>query len=186
MSASSWLNKKLIAGIIIIVVILSVFLWIGLTYNNFVRLDQNIDAQWNEIKNQDRRKMDLIPTLVNLTEGYQQFEKSTLENVTRLRSQWLIAGSDQEKANISVQMSGYLSGLRFTYEAYPELQAVAPLRDTMDEIAGTENRITYARTLYIDYVREYNTAIKVLPSAIIAGMFGFDEKENLFSSAPSM
>ena len=103
--------------------------------------------------------------------------------MTRLRNQWLAASSDSERSDISVEMSGYLSGLQVTFEAYPELRAVEPLRDVMDELAGTENRITYARSLFIDGVREYNTAIRVFPSNIIAGMFGFDERENYFGSS---
>lgn len=183
MARGQKMNMKFIGLIVIILVIFVLFLWVGLTYNNFVRIDEKIDAQWNEIQNQDQRKMDLIPGLINLTEGYQQFEKSTLENVTRLRNQWLAASSDSERSDISVEMSGYLSGLQVTFEAYPELRAVEPLRDVMDELAGTENRITYARSLFIDGVREYNTAIRVFPSNIIAGMFGFDERENYFGSS---
>ena len=176
---------KWLGVIIVVIVIVVLFLWVGMTYNSFIRLDEEIDAQWNEIQNQDQRKMDLIPELINLTEGYQEFESSTLENVTRLRNQWLAATSDQERSDISVDMSGYLAGLQFTFEAYPELQSVGPLRDVMDELAGTENRITYARSVFIDVVREYNTAIRVFPSNMIAGMFGFDERENYFGDSTS-
>lgn len=175
-------NFRSIAMIVIFLIVIVCFIWVGLTYNNLVRLEQNVDAQWNEIKNQDQRKIDLIPSLISLAEGYQQFEKSTLENVTRLRNQWLLAETNQEKADISVELSGFLSGLQFTYESYPELQAIQSLRDVMYEIAGTENRIAYSRTLYIDAVREYNTAIKVFPSNIIAGTFNFGEKDNYFTS----
>jgi LemA protein len=180
------MNMRWIGIIIVVIAVLVFFLWIGMTYNSFIRLDEEIDAQWNEILNQNQRKMDLIPGLINLTEGYQQFEKSTLENVTRLRNQWLAATSDQERADISVDMSGYLSGLQVTFEAYPELQAVGPLRDVMDELAGTENRIAYARSVYIEDVREYNIAIKVFPSNMIAGMFGFEDRVNYFGSTPVM
>ena len=174
---------KWIGLIIVVIVLVVLFVWVGLTYNNFIRLDEEINAQWNEIQNQDQRKMDLIPELINLTEGYQQFESSTLENVTRLRNQWLAASSDQERSDISVDMSGYLAGLQVTFEAYPELQSVGPLRDVMDELEGTENRITYARSVFIDVVREYNTAIRVFPSNMIAGMFGFEKQDNYFDAS---
>lgn len=153
---------------------------IVISYNDLVRLDQDVDAQWSEIKNQDQRKVDLIPQLVSLLSGYQEFESSTLENITALRSGYINATSNRERANISVQMSSMFNDIRITFERYPYLNSIESLLGVQDEIAGTENRIAYARSQYIDAVKEYNTKVRSFPSNLVAGAFGFDEKENLF------
>jgi LemA protein len=176
-------NKNLIL-IITIIIIALILLLIVLTYNDLVRLDQNVEAQWSEIKNQDQRKVDLIPELVVLLADYQEFESSTLENITALRSGYLNATSDRQRANISVEMSSMFNDIRVTFEAYPYLNSIESLLGVQDEIAGTENRIAFARSEYIDDIREYNTKVRSFPSNIVAGMFGFSESENLFGSAP--
>ncbi len=175
------LNKKNLIIIIAVIVIVLILLSTILTYNDLVRLDQNVDAKWSEIKNQDQRKVDLIPQLVSLLSGYQEFESGTLENITALRSGYLNATTDRERANISVGMSSMFNNIQVTFEAYPYLNSIESLLGVQDEIAGTENRIAYARTKYIDAVREYNTKVRSFPSNLIAGAFGFKEKENLFA-----
>ena len=149
-------------------------------YNNLVSLDQDVDAKWSEIKNQDQRKIDLIPQLVTLLSEYQEFESTTLENITALRSGYINATSNKERANISVQMSSMFNDIRFTFERYPYLNSIESLIGVQDEVAGTENRIAYARSQYIDAVKEYNTEVRKFPSNLVAGAFGFEERDNLF------
>jgi LemA protein len=173
-------KKNLIIITTIIVVVLILLLTV-LTYNDLVRLDQNVEAQWSEIKNQDQRKVDLIPQLVSLNTEYQVFEKGTQENITALRSGYLNATTDRERANISDGMRSLFGDIIITIEAYPDLDSIQALQDILDEIAGTENRITYARSRYIDAVREYNTKVRSFPSNLIAGAFGFEERDNLFA-----
>jgi LemA protein len=175
------LNKKNIIIIVAIIVIVLILLSTVLTYNDLVRLEQNVEAQWSEIKNQDQRKLDLIPQLITLNSEYQIFESSTIENVTALRSGYINATTDEERANISVGMSSMFNDIKVTIEAYPDLYSIQALQDVLDEVAGTENRIAYARSKYIDAVREYNTKVRSFPSNLIAGAFGFEEKEPLFS-----
>jgi LemA protein len=166
--------------VIVIIVIVVILLSVVLSYNNLVSLDQDVDAKWSEIKNQDQRKVDLIPQLVSLLSGYQEFESSTLENITALRSGYINATSNKERANISVEMSSMFNDIRITFERYPYLNSIESLLGVQDEIAGTENRIAYARSEYIDAVKEYNTEVRSFPSNLVAGAFGFEERENLF------
>jgi LemA protein len=170
---------KLILLIIIVIIIIILASFIS-AYNELVRLDQEVDANWSEIKNQDQRKLDLIPQLVTLLQGYQEFESSTLENITALRSGYINATSDQERANISMQMSAQFNGIRITFEQYPYLNSIESLLGVQDEIAGTENRIAYSRSQYIDSVKEYNTEVRSFPTNIVAGAFGFEQRDNLF------
>lgn len=175
------LTKKNLIIIITIIVIVLILLLTVLTYNDLVRLDQNVEAHWSEIKNQDQRKVDLIPQLITLNSEYQIFESDTQETITALRSGYLNATTDRERANISEGMRPVFGDIIFSFENNPNLDSSQILQDVLDELAGTENRITYARSRYIDAVREYNTKVRSFPSNLIAGAFGFEERDNLFA-----
>lgn len=167
--------------IIAIVIILVVWLWAS--YNNFIVLGQNIDNQWAKVEVQYQRRIDLIPNLVNTAKGYMQFEKSLLEDITSLRSRWMSSTSVEDKVNYGNALNSALGRLLVVYENYPDLKSVQPVASLMDELAGTENRIAVERSRYNDMVKDYNTAIKVFPSNILANMFGFKER-TYFQAAP--
>ena len=161
---------------IILVVIILIGLWLMGTYNNFITLNQNIEGQWAQVETQYQRRIDLIPNLVNVAKGYMQFEQSLLEEITSLRSQWMSATSINDKVNYGNALDSALGRLLLVYENYPELKSIQAVSSLMDELAGTENRVAVERKRFNDLVREYNTAIKVFPSNMIANMFGFEER----------
>lgn len=160
-----------------VVILLLTTVWIVLAYNSLVAAEQKVEAQWAQVENQYQRKIDLIPNLINVTSQYTQFERSTLENITALRTQWLTSATAEDRLNTSELLDGQLALLIATYENYPTLSSIGLVAGVMDELAGTENRIAIERMRYNEDVRDYNTKISKFPSNIIAGMFGFDKKE---------
>jgi len=62
-------------------------------------------------------------------------------------------------------------------ENYPQLRSIEAVTQLMDELAGTENRISVERRRYNELVRDYNTAIKTFPTNFIASMFSFESRE---------
>ncbi|NOJ26446.1 MAG: LemA family protein [Nitrososphaera sp.] len=126
--------------------------------------DENVKRLAADIDAQLQRRYDLIPNLVNSVKGYLQFEKSVLEEVTRLRSQWQAASSTNERVQLSNQIEEALSKIILTYEAYPDLKSDQVVVRLMDELAGTENRIAVARTYFNDGVRDFNTNIRTFPN----------------------
>ena len=78
------------------------------------------------MENQYRRKLDLIPTLLNITSQYTEFERSVLLNITRLRTQWMENFSFENRVNNSIILDQQLFLLVATYENYPRLQSIAP------------------------------------------------------------
>jgi len=61
-------------------------------------------------------------------------------------------------------------------ENYPQLQSNKAVQSLMDELAGTENRISVERKRFNDQVRDYNTTVKRFPTNLMANMFNFDER----------
>jgi LemA protein len=159
-----------------IVIILIIIVWIWGSYNNFIVLTQNIENQWAQVETQYQRRIDLIPNLVNTAKGYMQFEKSLLEEITSLRSQWMSSATVEDKVKFGNALDSALGRLLAVYENYPELKSIQAVSSLMDELAGTENRIAVERSRFNDKVRAYNTAIKMFPSNILANIFGFEER----------
>jgi LemA protein len=70
-----------------------------------------------------------------------------------------------------------LRGLLAVAEAYPDLKASANFLSLQDELATTENKVSFARQFYNDTVRELNTAVKTVPTNFFAGFAKVSERE---------
>src|SRR3989344_2033706 len=126
-----------------VVIILGLWLWS--TYNSLVGLSTNVDNKWAQVQVQLQRRYDLIPRLVNTTQAYAQFEKSTLTQITQLRSQWAAAPTPEEQVQVTNQLESAISRLLLVFENYPNLKTIDALARLQDELAGTENRVAVAR-----------------------------------------
>lgn len=128
--------------------------------------DENVKRLAADIDVQLQRRYDLIPNIVRTAQAYLQFEKSVLENVTKLRSDWQRASTVNERVQTSNQIEQALSKILVTYENYPQLKSDQQLTRVMDELAGTENRIAVARGNYNDGVRDFNVNLRTFPNNV--------------------
>ena len=170
-----------VVAAIIAVVIFAV--WMILAYNGFVRQEEGIDSQWAQVTNEYQRKIDLIPTLVTTVSEYEEFESSTLENVTALRSQWMNAKSTEDQVNATNALDDALIEITLTYEAYPYIQAIEAVSNLMYSLEGTENRITVERMRYNEDVQEYNSDVRSFPKSKVASWFDFEKRSYYQSEA---
>jgi LemA protein len=180
------LEKGRLLAIVMIVAILALVIfavWMMLTYNGFVRQEEAIDSQWAQVTNEYQRKIDLIPTLVATVSDYEEFESSTLENVTALRSQWMEAKSTEDQVNATNALDEALLEIILTYEAYPYLQAIEAVSNLMYSLEGTENRITVERMRYNEEVQDYNSDVRSFPKSIVAAWFDFEKRSYYQSEA---
>jgi len=157
-------------------IILIVVLWFIGTYNSLISTDQTVNEKWSQVENQYQRRADLIPNLVETVKGYAAHEKTVMEEVTKARSQWAAAKSPDEKIKAAGEMDSAISRLMVVVENYPQLKASDNFVALQAQLEGTENRVTVARMDYNTAVKEYNTKIKVIPTSIVAGMYGFTDK----------
>ena len=155
-------------------VLVLIALALVLVYNRLIQLKVRIDNSWAQIDVQLKRRYDLIPNLVETVKGYAKHEKGTLTEVTKLRAQ-IMSGTPGERAKANDLLTGALKSLFAVAESYPQLKANENFKALQDELAGTENKISYVRMAYNDTVMEYNTAIKVFPNNLISGMLGFKD-----------
>jgi LemA protein len=183
--------KKLLVviGVLVVlgIIVLSLVVMAGGSYNRLVKLQQGVDSQWAQVQNVYQRRADLIPNLVSTVSGAANFEKSTLTEVVNARAsvgQVKVdpnsAPSDPAKLaefeKAQGQLSSALSRLLVVSENYPTLRATEGFRDLQAQLEGTENRISVERKDFNTAVQGYNTAIKSFPTVFFAGMFGFQPK----------
>ena len=166
----------MIIGIIVGAIVLLAILLISAN-NNLVSMEAEVDAALANIDTNLQRRADLIPNLVNTVKGYAAHEQEALDSVTDARAKLAGASTVEEKAAADSELTAALNNLLVIVENYPDLKASANFTQLADELAGTENRIATARRDYNDAVRSYNTAIRKFPNSLIAGMFGFAQKD---------
>lgn len=157
-------------------IVLVIVIWFIGTYNSLVSADQGVNAKWSQVENQYQRRADLIPNLVKIVEEYASHEKTVLEEVTKARSQWAGAKTQGEKVQAAESMDTALSRLMVVVESYPQLKAVDAFVTLQAQLEGTENRVAVARMDYNEEVRNYNIKIKQIPTSIVAGIYGYQDK----------
>jgi LemA protein len=167
---------------IILIVIAVVALFLVFTYNGLVRLRNTVDEGWNQISVQLKRRHDLIPNLVNAVKGYMTFEQETLTRVIEARSA-AVSAQSAGPANAGAaaaaenMLTGALRQLFALVENYPDLKANQNVLELQEQLTTTENQIGFSRQHYNSSVREYNTTIQTFPNVLLAGMFGFRERD---------
>ncbi len=169
--------KKMTGWMIGVVVVLgAIGLFLIAPYNKLVGLEQNVDQHESEIDNKLQRRADLIPNLVQTVKGFASHEEKVMADISNARSKMAGAGTTEEKLAANDELSGALSRLLVVVENYPDLKSDKQFTQLMDELAGTENRISVERSNYNTAVREYNGAVKRFPTLVAAKILGFSEK----------
>jgi LemA protein len=176
----------IVVGVILGVIVLGVVV-VGGTFvskwNQLVTMDTDIKAKWAQVDNQLQRRNDLIPNLVETVKGFAAQEKSIMESIANARAKMAGAGSVSDKIAASNELSSALGRLLVVVENYPQLKSNVTFTRLMDELAGTENRLSVERKRYNDSVQVYNVAVRQFPGNLIASMLGF--KEQPFFEVPA-
>lgn len=167
--------------IIIGVIIIVIAGWFLMTYNSLVTLRNRVREAWSQIDVQLKRRASLIPNLVESIKGYAKHEKEVFENVTKARSALMSAKDPGHKAAANDMLTGALKSLFAVAEAYPNLRASENFKQLQDEISDTETKVAASRQFYNANVLDLNNNIETMPTALIAGMFGFT-KEDFFKA----
>ncbi|MBL8710756.1 MAG: LemA family protein [Rhodospirillaceae bacterium] len=155
--------------------------WGIIIYNRLVRLKTQVANGWSQIDVQLKRRYDLIPNLVESVKDYMSYEQETLRQVIEARNSAVTANAGGLPSHATIAAEGALSaslGRLFALsENYPDLKANDTVRQLMEELASTENKIGFARQFYNDSATTYNATVLSFPDNMIANKFGFREAE---------
>ena len=169
-------------AVVLLLVIVGVAVFVVITYNGLVKARNSVKNSFAQIDAQLQRRFDLLPNLVETVKRFATHEKRILENVAAARSGYLSAHDAKDKIAVNKQLSATLKSLFVVSESYPELKANENFLKLQEELAETEDKVTFARQFYNDAVTIYNNKLQMFPGNMIGGMFGFKEEE-LFNMA---
>ena len=155
--------------IIVVIIVVLVVVYLITAYNGLIRRRNQIENAWSQIDVQLKRRLDLIPNLVETVKGYAAHEKETLDAVIQARNA-AIAAPDSPNAQAAAegQLTGALRQLFALGEAYPDLKANQNFLALQEELTATEGRVAYARQFYNDSVLDYNNKLQQFPTVYFA------------------
>ena len=180
-------------GLLILLAIVVVVGFLGCSgYNGLVQQDESVKKAWNNVQADYQNRSDLVGNLVNTVKGAANFEQKTLTDVIAARAKATSVNIDannltpEKVAQFQAaqgQLSGSLSRLLATVEAYPTLKATENFTKLQNQLEGIENGIKNSRKIFNDEINVYNTKVRSFPMNILGGLFGFRQKEGFKADA---
>ncbi|MFZ1249954.1 MAG: LemA family protein [Candidatus Microsaccharimonas sp.] len=158
-----------------VVALVGIFVWV--TYNSLVTLRVRVDEAWSDINVQLKRRLDLIPNLVETVKGYAKHESGVFTQVTEARANVINAQGVKETAAAENQFEDALKSLFAVAEAYPDLKASQNFSELQAELVDTEDKIQAARRFYNSGVSALNTKIQTFPANVVAAIFKFVNRD---------
>lgn len=148
-------------------------IWAVYSYNRLVKYKNMVMAAWSDISVQLKRRFDLIPKLVEAVQAYSGYERSVLDEITRLRNDSDAVENPKEKSGLESELTVRIKGLIAVAEAYPNLKADSQYLHLLQQLTDIENNIQFARRYYNGAVQMLNVRLDSFPDILIARMFGF-------------
>ena len=175
-------NKGLIVALVVVLAVVFIAaIWFVGTRNSLLVMLEDVQAQQSNVETYLQRRNDLIPNLVSTVKGYAKHEEDVYTAIADARAKLAgtikNSGDPDEISAANAELESAISRLLVIVEQYPELKASEQFIALQDELAGTENRITYARQEYNDVVKTYNKKIKMFPTSIVANMLGLTQEK---------
>jgi len=164
--------------IIALIVVVALVVYLISAYNGLIRRRNQIENAWSQIDVQLKRRLDLIPNLVETVKGYAAHEKETLDAVIQARNAAVAApNTPAAQAQAENALTGTLRQLFALGEAYPDLKANQNFLALQEELTATEGRVAYARQFYNDSVLGYNNKLQQFPTMYFARILKFERRE---------
>jgi LemA protein len=180
-------------GVIVLIVVLAIVGFAGCNgYNGLVKQDEAVKKAWNNVQTEYQNRSDLVGNLVNTVKGAANFEQNTLTAVVEARAKATSVNinadnlTPEKMAEFQAaqgQLTGSLSRLLATVEAYPTLKATDNFKQLQSQLEGIENNIKNSRKMFNDEINTYNTKVRSFPMNILGGLFGFHAKEGFKADA---
>ncbi|MBK7884382.1 MAG: LemA family protein [Chitinophagaceae bacterium] len=175
---------------IIVAILVAIAVFFIVTYNSLIKKEEAVKKQWSEVQATYQRRIDLIPSLVNVVKGQADFESTTLLQITEARNKAaavtisgdeIAAGKFNQQVKLQDDLASAANKLLISLEAFPALKGTAAFAGLQAQLEGTERRIKFARKDFNEAIASYNNSVRNFPAKIVAGMFGFKPREGFQS-----
>ncbi len=180
-------------GLLILLAVVAIILFMGCNgYNGLVKQDESVKKAFSNVQTEYQNRSDLVGNLVNTVKGAANFEQNTLTAVVEARAKATSVNINADNLTpekiaefqaAQGQLSGSLSRLLATVEAYPTLKATEGFMKLQSQLEGIENNIKNSRKIFNDEINIYNTKVRSFPMNILGGLFGFHAKQGFTADA---
>ena len=165
-------TASLIIVILLCVFIILVFYIISIN-NSLINSRNKVLNKFSAIDVVVKRRVDLVPELVNIVKGYTKHEENTFKEIAKIRSSVVKAETINDKVNSDIKLSKEINNLLVLSENYPELKSNTNFLKLQEELVNCEDKIAYARDFYNESVMRYNNMVESFPSSVVAKVFGY-------------
>ena len=158
-----------IAGVLVIIVLI----WFISTWNRLVRLEENVNKSWSDIDVLLKQRYDMIPNLVNIVKGYAKHEREIFEQfaLARQTAAGALASGDVRGVGAAEgTLAGLMPRINMVAEQYPDLKADSSFVNIQNQLVSIENQVSDRREFYNSSATNWNAAIQMIPTSIVAGM----------------
>ena len=158
-----------IAGVLVIIVLI----WFISTWNRLVRLEENVNKSWSDIDVLLKQRYDMIPNLVNIVKGYAKHEREIFEQFALARQTAagaLASGAVRGVGAAEGTLAGLMPRINMVAEQYPDLKADSSFVNIQNQLVSIENQVSDRREFYNSSATNWNAAIQMIPTSIVAGM----------------
>ena len=167
------MSAGIVIGAIAGVVVLIVMIWFVSTWNRLVRLEENVNKSWADIDVLLKQRYDMIPNLVNTVKGYATHEKDIFEQfaLARQTAAGALASGDVRGVGAAEgTIAALMPRINMVAEQYPELKADSSFVNLQNQLVSIENQVSDRREFYNSSATNWNAAIQMIPTSIVAGM----------------
>ena len=162
------------------VLVLIGVIWFFSIWNRLVSLEENAEQAWSNIDVLLNQRYDMIPNLVNIVKGYAEHEREIFDQFAQARNTAagaLAQGDVKGVAAAEGLLAGMIPRINMVAEQYPDLKANQNFLGLQNQLVGLENQIADRREFYNAASTNFNKAIKMIPSNIVAGIKGCMERQ---------
>jgi LemA protein len=174
------LEIGVVIGIIAAVVVIGLVIWFISTYNRLVRMRENVNKSWADIDVLLKQRYDMIPNLVNIVKGYADHEKDLFMEFAKARQAAAGALSSGEVKGLGAAegtLAGLMPRINMVAEQYPDLKADSSFVNLQNQLVSIENQVSDRREFYNASATNWNSAIQMIPTNIVAGMMNAQRRD---------
>lgn len=158
-------------GVLIIVGLVVLAAMVIMGYNKIVSSIASVENAEKQIDVQIDVRFKLFENLAKIVSKAMDYEKSTLSEIVKLRTQYNNASSTEEKQEIEHKINSY-GGINVIMEAYPDLKANENTLELQRSVETAERKLAFAKQAYNDAITYYNIQKRSVPTNFIVSMFG--------------
>lgn len=163
----------IVAGVVVVVLLVV----IGM-YNSLIGKRNNVENAFASIDTILKKRYDLIPNLVAAVKQYMEHERGLLENVTALRAKAMSGSiSSDEAITLNNEINKAMGGIMVAVENYPDLKANQNFMDLQRSLNEVEEQLSAARRAFNAAVTDFNNAVEMFPTNIMAGMMHYTRRQ---------